>query len=294
MKTSKRILVWILIIALVFSVFACFDVIAVKADDADFIVDTEGTLIKYEGMGGDIKIPDRVKAIGENVFKSNIKIYSVTIPASVKSIANGAFNSCTSLKKVKFNKGLKTIEKSAFYGCSELSNVKLPSTLKSVGVEAFSNCQNIKSIDIPASVTSIDNYAFGFLYNGDYNKISGFSITGSSKGAAKSYAEKYDFPFSNLDGMNVVIKKAKSPKKHVASITWKSEGGATSYQLEYASYDNFSDKMTKTISDGNKNTTTIKGFTSGRTYYFRIRGVKKVNGKKTYSAWSKVQKLKVK
>ena len=59
-----------------------------------------GVLIKYRGMGGDVRIPAGVTAIGESAFYWCMKLTSVTIPDSLKSISAYAFKGCSSLKEV--------------------------------------------------------------------------------------------------------------------------------------------------------------------------------------------------
>ena len=51
-------------------------------------------------LPADLVIPDGVKAIGSNAFKSCWRLKSVTIPNSVYAIYDGAFNFCTSLTSV--------------------------------------------------------------------------------------------------------------------------------------------------------------------------------------------------
>ncbi len=103
-----------------------------------------GTITKYIGAGGDVKIPSTidgvdVTSIGNQAFKECSSITSVTIPASVESIGGSAFNSCTSLVSITFAEG---------------------SALTSIGTYVFQKCSHLESIEIPASVESIGNYAF--------------------------------------------------------------------------------------------------------------------------------------
>ncbi len=63
------------------------------------------SLDKYNGMEEDFTVPaeyegDPVVAIGENAFKGNKKVTSVTIPESVTEIGEGAFDGCSSLEKI--------------------------------------------------------------------------------------------------------------------------------------------------------------------------------------------------
>ena len=63
---------------------------------------------------------------------------------------------------------------------------------------------------------------------------------------------------------------------------------------EYSLKKNFSSKKTVTVAKNATVKQTIKGLQSKKTYYVRIRGYKKLNGKPYVSAWSKVKSVKVK
>ena len=69
----------------------------------------------------------------------------------------------------------------------------------SVGELAFYQCPLSNCAIIPSTVKSIGDRAFGFTYEDSYKKIyDNFGIIGcGTKGAAKSYADKYDFRYVN-------------------------------------------------------------------------------------------------
>ncbi len=75
--------------------------------DPDIYAETENgvSLDKYKGQGPDVTVPSEhegkaVVSIGENAFKGNENITSITIPESVTEIAEGAFDGCTSLEMI--------------------------------------------------------------------------------------------------------------------------------------------------------------------------------------------------
>lgn len=81
-------------------------------------------------------------------------------------------------------------------------------------------------------------------------------------------------------------------KKTSAKVTIKKVAGATGYQIQYAT----NKKMTagkKTITT-KKATYSITGLKSKKTYYVRMRSYKTVNGKKVYSKWTGIKKIKTK
>ncbi len=81
-------------------------------------------------------------------------------------------------------------------------------------------------------------------------------------------------------------------KKKVA-IKWGKVTGASGYEVFMST--SKSGKY-KGIKSANQNTYTFTktGLTKGKTYYFRVRTYKKVNGKKVYSAYSTIKAIKVK
>ena len=78
------------------------------------------TLVKYNGAGGDVEIPDDVLNIGARAFSGCSNLTSVTLPESVQNIAANAFENCTGLTRVT----VETTENvlfaaSAFTGCPD-------------------------------------------------------------------------------------------------------------------------------------------------------------------------------
>lgn len=94
----------------------------------------------------------------------------------------------------------------------------------------------------------------------------------------------------------VVVKKpAKqtvTASSNTIKVTIKKVAGATGYQVQYAT----NKKMTagkKTIST-KKTTYKVSKLKSNKTYYVRVRSYKIVNGKKVYSKWTTVEKVRTK
>ena len=113
----------------------------------------------YNGTDTDVVIPDNigglpVTIIGERAFYGNDKLKSVTFPDTVTEIYSQAFRNCRAL-----------------------TDVNLDENCRFIWDEAFLNCSSLKYINIPES-TDIYNYSLGYErnQNGDYSKVSDFSI----------------------------------------------------------------------------------------------------------------------
>ena len=82
----------------------------------------------YKGKAVSVTIPTRfagklVTAVGENAFKGNTAIRTVTVPSVVTSIGANAFDGCTSLVTVTLTNSITFIGAAAFQNCTSLSNV---------------------------------------------------------------------------------------------------------------------------------------------------------------------------
>ena len=90
------------------------------------------------------------------------------------------------------------------------------------------------------------------------------------------------------------FKKVKSAKKAI-SVEWKKVGGVKGYQIQVATDKKFKkNKKTVNIKKQKTTKTTVKKLKAKKKYYVRIRTYIIVNGKKVYSAWSKVKSVKTK
>ena len=143
------------------------------------------TLIAYPSASGDVRIPEEIKTIGDNVFYecsslTSIEILSsvtsigktafykctslinMIIPDSVTTIGEQAFRECSSLKSVTIGRDVKSLDDNAFSGCSALTSVTFAgdSELTTIGGNAFVDCSKLTSITIPNKVISIGNGAF--------------------------------------------------------------------------------------------------------------------------------------
>lgn len=115
-----------------------------------------------------------------------------------------------------------------------------------------------------------------------YKKQDGITAYGSYSSAVKVSTKLAKVTLSSL----------KSSKKTQATVKWKEVTGAAKYEVQYSTSSKFI--TSKTATTGKTSSTTLKKLKSKKTYYVRVRGYKELSGKKVYSAWSSVKKVKVK
>lgn len=129
----------------------------------DYTITADNTIkiTKYKGMGPEVVIPDEsngvpVTVIGENAFKDNDTITSVTLPSGLVAIEDYAFYECSKLERVVFNKGLQTTGKYSFGYCSKLEEAILPVTLQKLGDQVFAYCTSLTKVFVPAGLEDVD------------------------------------------------------------------------------------------------------------------------------------------
>ncbi len=91
----------------------------------------------------------------------------------------------------------------------------------------------------------------------------------------------------------VTLSKVTAGSKQ-ATVTWKTVSGASGYKVQYSTSSKLKNAKTATVKKGSSKKTTIKKLTKGKTYYFRVRAYKTVDGKKIYGNWSTVKSAKIK
>ncbi len=105
-------------------------------------------------------IPESVKTIGNNAFRSCNNLTSVYIPTSVETIYYCAFEHCGNMNAITIPSSVTVIDNYTFQGCNSLESVTIPDGVTSIGYQAFCDCSDLTSVSIPSSVTSIDREAF--------------------------------------------------------------------------------------------------------------------------------------
>ncbi|MBQ7115690.1 MAG: leucine-rich repeat domain-containing protein, partial [Clostridia bacterium] len=183
-KTLSFILSLIMVLGVLTSVPVTVSAAMVNGDfEYEYIEnDTEVTITKYVGSGGEVYIPNKidgkyVTAISSGAFRDNSTITYVWMSDYVELIGDYVFSGCTKLKEVEFGAGIKTIGNEAFRNCTSLLTVNLPDSLEemvhySYDSGVFEGCTSLKSVVIGDGLktvsarvffgcTSLENVVFG-------------------------------------------------------------------------------------------------------------------------------------
>ena len=116
---------------------------------------TEQTVVIPSHIGG---VP--VTTIGNEAFKNNKNIISVTLSDSVTSIGIESFSGCSNLTTVVLGNGIKAIGRSAFKYCENVQSINFPEGLTTIGSEAFVSCKGLQEIELPSTLKEIRDDAF--------------------------------------------------------------------------------------------------------------------------------------
>lgn len=151
---------------------------AALVGDYSFVVDNECVRITgYYGNGGYIRVPAMLE------------------DGPVTTINDDAFVERTeNVAGISLPEGLVSIGNTAFWGCQGLNSIHIPKSTTSIGNGAFSNCTNMKSITFHSGSTKI--------YDDPQTIPESANIIGPSPSTAKSYADKYDRSFTDINSVS--------------------------------------------------------------------------------------------
>lgn len=137
------------------------------------------TVTGYSGSQAALTIPEQVlyedvyydvAIIGNNAFKNNTTLTSVTIPGSVTTIGANAFDNCTGLTSLTLPEGVTTIDIGAFGGCSGLMSVTIPASMKSIGRSAFANCTGVIDVYCYANPSNLEWITYAIDHEYDFKE----------------------------------------------------------------------------------------------------------------------------
>ncbi len=126
---------------------------------SDFTI-RDRVILDYSGNGGNVIVPDGVRAIGYEAFARCESLTGISLPKSVTDIGERAFFGCKNLTYVDLPNGLEFLRNSAFNECNSLVSINIPGSVKEIGSCAFRNCKSIVSVVFPDGLDVIGLMAF--------------------------------------------------------------------------------------------------------------------------------------
>lgn len=106
-----------------------------------------------------VNMPDGIKKIGNNAFKSTRLLSHVAFPESVVEVGSELFSS-SGLVSFTFPKNMTQIGRSMFYNCTNLTEIIVPESIGSIGDKSFSQCVNLKKVSLPEKLETLGEQAF--------------------------------------------------------------------------------------------------------------------------------------
>ena len=155
MKRAKRILACILAMVVILVTvpvsISAEQLPSGRYEDLFYSIDeTEGTVTiincadTIPNRVTEVVIPSDIEGypvtkIGDNAFKDEKSLKSVTIPDTVTSMGEGAFENCTALASVAIPGSITLVNGHAFKGCTQLETVVLGNGVEEIAAYAFQN-----------------------------------------------------------------------------------------------------------------------------------------------------------
>ena len=173
-------------------------------------------LLKYNGLGGVVIIPDGTVSIA-SAFASDDRITAVTLPGSVQNIDNEAFMDCIGLTAVNLLDGVSSIGSRVFSGCTALTDIRLPDSMTAINFGAFKECISLTTLTLPRGVNTIAPDAFSGC-----EKLKAVYFEGAAP--TVTAANEYQASFSgNAEGFTVYYRPG---AEGFTSPTWEGYASA--------------------------------------------------------------------
>ena len=118
-----------------------------ESADEDFEIE-DGVLVRYNGDGGVVVIPEGVVEIGKAAFADCENITRIRLPETLKTIGDEAFRDARWFEDISIPDGVETIGEDAFAG-TNIRSAFIPDSVREIGPRAFSRCDYLRSIRLP-------------------------------------------------------------------------------------------------------------------------------------------------
>ena len=229
------------------------------------------------------KITDSAK---NGIYCSSSKLASVSSNTISKSKSHGIciVGKCA-VTKLNSNR-ISESSKNGVYmeSGSKITDLKSNTISKSGtnGISTYGSIGNISSNTFTSNSWGI------YFASGTKNSVYKNTYNSNKKGACYCDGKK-GYKFSNLSAPSVSL----SQKSRAATVKWKKASNATSYEIYRSTSKNGAYSKIKTVSSKTlsfKNTRLSKG----KTYYYKVRAIRKINSTTLYSPYSSVKSIKIK
>lgn len=107
----------------------------------------------------DIKLSNKVSALGTNCFQDCYYLTKITIPNSVTSFGTKCFYNCKSLNSVNIPNTITSLGEDCFYYCYSLRYISIPNNITNLGKRCFAYTV-IKYITMPSAIETIGESIF--------------------------------------------------------------------------------------------------------------------------------------
>ena len=269
---------------------------------------------------------------GYGVFQGCTALEKVTVGTGVTRVEENCFRDCTALKKIYFcgdspefvgTTTMENVTATAYYpkknktwksynmtnhGTGSISWEKwtVPVNHFSPNLKSASNSSKGITLSWSKMTGAKGYYVYKKAGSGSWKMVKTTSSTSWTDSKAKNTKTKYQYKVYAYDSTTkskasgtlttyyVASAKLSSVKNNLTTgitVKWK-KNGSTGYRIQYSTSSKF--KSAKTAwANKSQSSKTIKKLKKSKTYYVRVRAYKTVAGKKIYSQWSSVKKVKI-
>ena len=143
-------------------------------------------------------LPDSLDHIPSGMFKSLIKLDTVTMPRVLYSIESEAFYDCQKLPSIILPLSLRELGDRAFYYCISLKHIVIPAEVTFIGKQAFESCTSLETVEFLGDSVVLGDRSFANCINLKSVKLPKKTV---------SYAQSdYYSPFYNCGDFDGKIK----------------------------------------------------------------------------------------
>ena len=127
----------------------------------EFVINSQGVLLRYNGNAKIVTIPPKVVKIWEKAFYRNKTLQQVNFPEGLTEIGEEAFAECPNLQVVKFPSTLKIIKNFAFRACHAITHLTIPGGVQKL-TNPFFGCINLTQLVLQYGIQSVEDDIFNF------------------------------------------------------------------------------------------------------------------------------------